>query len=514
MAPGGFEPASPHCARADIHNVVRAMDTIHEGLLYVLFRDDTVANKSAKNSSSASTQEQERTEKKPTKAFAENVRTWLGSWTSRPGENDAIVELDNNRYRLGPHVACFGDGRFPRQMRGPNFEKRQNLQNIIFCRTLLNGGGKIRHQNRRRAGPVRPRGYPVVVVSIIALSDVAPVYSLPNPSVRPPTRIVTSVDVDWTTATPALQADATPLSPSPISSAASGGINLASHIYTAAQVHTFLRGARLLAGFFLFSYLALVTLPKLALRFSPRAEHNESNPPAASTPFNTCPRVLIARAYVGPTSPSARAQAGHRRATVTSTAKTRPPGNPHSPAQISSLRFARACTSPSPGACKFTSCPPCTHSASVPLCYRLRLPHPPSARMVQPTRRHAQSQALLPDSSEARKIRHKRFPWVPPTHIFGPVRPQLAPGKTRAPPPVMKISAMESSVEDSFKTNGTEGKKAEARASADAHSRWGCCRALGRAGKRTRLLPRTRTLGKEIAGMLDLPTRLGRRWGL
>jgi hypothetical protein len=49
------------------------------------------------------------------------VRDLVGSWTSRPGENDAIVELDNYRDRLGSPVAWFGDEDFPRQMRGWDF---------------------------------------------------------------------------------------------------------------------------------------------------------------------------------------------------------------------------------------------------------------------------------------------------------------------------------------------------------------------------------------------------------
>jgi hypothetical protein len=40
-------------------------------------------------------------------------------------------------------------------------------------------------------------------------------------------------------------------------------ITIAGHLYTAAQVHAFLKGAAIFAGFLLFSYLALVTVPKM-----------------------------------------------------------------------------------------------------------------------------------------------------------------------------------------------------------------------------------------------------------
>jgi hypothetical protein len=42
---------------------------------------------------------------------------------SGPVEIDAIAELDNNRDRLGPHVACFGDGFPPASFRALTWKK-------------------------------------------------------------------------------------------------------------------------------------------------------------------------------------------------------------------------------------------------------------------------------------------------------------------------------------------------------------------------------------------------------
>jgi hypothetical protein len=63
----------------------------------------------------------------------------MSSWTSRPGDTDAIAELDNNRDRLGPHVACFSDEDFPRHFRGYDIRKRQNLEKWVFRCLSENG---------------------------------------------------------------------------------------------------------------------------------------------------------------------------------------------------------------------------------------------------------------------------------------------------------------------------------------------------------------------------------------
>ncbi|KAJ7092970.1 hypothetical protein B0H15DRAFT_799411 [Mycena belliarum] len=47
---------------------------------------------------------------------------------------------------------------------------------------------------------------------------------------------------------------------------AASNVSIAGHVYTPAQLHHFLRGATLILAFALFSYLALVTVPRLAAR--------------------------------------------------------------------------------------------------------------------------------------------------------------------------------------------------------------------------------------------------------
>ncbi|KAJ7604691.1 hypothetical protein DFH06DRAFT_1150918 [Mycena polygramma] len=261
---------------------------------------------------------------------------------------------------------------------------------------------------------------------------------------------------------PALQAPASSPIASPMSSVALGGITLAGHIFTAAQVRIFLRGAGLLAGFFLFSYLALVTVPKLALRSRPRAERDTSTPTAPEHPFSTRPPALTARAYPGPAPSLTRAQ-GHRRATITSAAKTRSPSPPPlyreyptpAPHQVQALAVAPALAPFSPPIWAALTHLHRTADALVgahPACpSKLPLRAPASALGSYA---HPNSQAHLPNGPEAR--RHERFPWVSPTLVFGLVRPHLAPGKTRTPPRVAKIFPVESST---LKTKVVEGKK-------------------------------------------------------
>ncbi|KAJ7653986.1 hypothetical protein DFH06DRAFT_1416799 [Mycena polygramma] len=271
---------------------------------------------------------------------------------------------------------------------------------------------------------------------------------------------------------PALQAPASSPVASPISSVASGGITLAGHIYTAAQVHIFLRGAGLLAGFFLFSYLALVTLPKLALRSRPRPERGTSTPTAPEHPFSTRPRALTARAYMGPTPP--RGPAGNRRATITSAAKTRPPAQAsqhspppplypeyHAPAPHKLHVPANARTHSGPFSPPIWAALTHLHrTADAGVTPRL-CPSKVSLRAPASALGSDGQQAHLSDgSSEARRLKHvhERFPWVSPTHVFGLVRPRLAPGKTRVQPHVAKIYAVESSAGASVKPKGIEGK--------------------------------------------------------
>ncbi|KAJ6545204.1 hypothetical protein B0H19DRAFT_1379962 [Mycena capillaripes] len=216
------------------------------------------------------------------------------------------------------------------------------------------------------------------------------------------------------------------------STAVSAGVTIAGHVYAPAQIHAFLRGAGVLSAFLLFSYLALVTVPKLALR-ARRPALRPVHPTRTRGDVGSSPVTPFAPRPPPLRTPTTVAHA-HRRPTITSTAKARLPqaysAHPHqqqqqvpahshqsspplTPAIWAALAHLHHTADALVGA----------HPLAVPLAARLpRTTHAPALGEVD-------AQTSNPGSNQSH-----RFPWVPATHVFGLVRPHLAPGKKCAAP--------------------------------------------------------------------------------
>ncbi|KAJ7866479.1 hypothetical protein B0H13DRAFT_2670736 [Mycena leptocephala] len=222
---------------------------------------------------------------------------------------------------------------------------------------------------------------------------------------------------------PTLQPTTTPPSnPSPmapLTAATAGMITIAGHLYTAAQVHAFLKGAAILAVFLLFSYLALVTVPKM-LAPSPTSVKEQAR---ALTPASTqsSPETPFApRPCASPRAPAR--SASHRRHTVSSSAKASPP-RPR-PRPLPHFHLAQH---PSPLSPTIWAALAHLHRAADLLVGAHPGALPLAARLSQTTQ-------------------SKAFPWVPSTHVFGLVRPRLSPGgKATKPAAVLLLSSVPSS---------------------------------------------------------------------
>ncbi|KAJ6583756.1 hypothetical protein B0H10DRAFT_2442941 [Mycena sp. CBHHK59/15] len=183
---------------------------------------------------------------------------------------------------------------------------------------------------------------------------------------------------------PALEVESPiPFLPSPSPATfLSGSLTIAGHVYTPAQVHSFL--STWLA--YRLPYLALVTVPKLALMAKTNSNHTHQHP---SVPPNT--RLFPARRRHTAAPPSPVPPRPVIRITRMDSRNTRT--RRYSPLRSGLL-------SPTYTADALVG----SHPAALPLGAR-----PPPA----PTHFNAQ----------------QHFPWVPPTQVFGLVRPRLHPGE-------------------------------------------------------------------------------------
>ncbi|KAJ7758298.1 hypothetical protein B0H16DRAFT_649938 [Mycena metata] len=190
--------------------------------------------------------------------------------------------------------------------------------------------------------------------------------------------------------------------PSP---SAESTIAIAGRLYSASQVHTFIRGAAILTIFFFFSYLALVVFPKFAARGYPlapaiAASHRQPAP-IPERPFS--PRPIASKASTGErsaVSPPQQQQYECNRPPSPIPVSS-PPPYPYTPVVWTAVTHIHRIADTVIGAAP----------ASMPLAAR-RIPS------------HAGPQTA---PHQVQLV----FPWVPATHDFGLVRRRIPPSAYR-----------------------------------------------------------------------------------